>query len=276
MLFGDFARAHGLMIRDLMDDGRIHRCPTESHPRKRNGAYKCADGWGWVQDWGTQETPVIWFAEGANEVVRAEARRDMAAQMREEQQRRAQAASQAADIVRKCNVGTHPYLERKGFTQEAGLIDFDGRLVVPMRSVTDYARVQSLQWIAADGEKKFMPGGAAKGGVMLLGAGAEYWLVEGYATALSVRAALKYLHRSARVAVCFSAHNLTHVAGLLAGRRFVVADNDASGTGARAAEATGLPWTMPPTVGHDANDMHATAGIPALATLIRSLITAGP
>jgi phage/plasmid primase-like uncharacterized protein len=39
----------------------------------------------------------------------------------------------------------------------------------------------------------------------------ERWLVEGYATGLSVRAALRELHREAQVVVCFSAFNLAHV-----------------------------------------------------------------
>jgi putative DNA primase/helicase len=77
-----------------------------------------------------------------------------------------------------------------------------------------------------------------------------------FATGLSVREALRVLHRPARVVVCFSAGNLQYVATQLGGARFVMADNDASGTGCRVAIATGLPWTMPPVVGYDANDFH--------------------
>jgi putative DNA primase/helicase len=89
---------------------------------------------------------------------------------------------------------------------------------------------------------------------------------------LSVRDALRALHRPARVVVCFSAGNLQHVAALVGGARFVMADNDKSGTGCRVAIATGLPWTMPPVEGDDANDLHLKAGIPALVSLMRSLI----
>ncbi|GAA0492374.1 hypothetical protein [Pigmentiphaga daeguensis] len=272
MTFVQFAALHGLVLTQPLNNGRVNRCPTETHPRSRNGAYRYTRDWGWVQDWAQHEAPVLWFAEGATEVTRAAARRDMAEQQRQEARRRAAAAAKAQEIVRACRADRHPYLERKGFPNEEGLIDYDGRLVVPMRDVGNYQRVQSLQWIDAVGGKKFLPGGAAKGGVLVLGATVgETWLCEGYATALSVRSALRYLHRPARVAICFSAGNLAHVAGLLPGRRFVVADNDASGTGARAAESTGLPWVMPPTVGHDANDMHLDAGIPALAALLRDL-----
>lgn len=272
MQFRDFAAAHGLLIRDLMDDGRIHRCPTLDHPKKRNGAYKYLGEWGWVQDWAASDTAQLWFADEKNEVVKARARADMAAVMREEQRRRQVAAQKAAEIIRKCDTGSHPYLDGKGFPNEVGLIDFDGRLVVPMRSVSAYACVQSLQWIDADGNKKFLTGGAAKGGVMVLGQGKEAWLCEGYATGLSVRAALKTLYRSARVVVCFSAGNLAHVAGCLSGPRFIVADNDASLTGQRTAEQTGLRWCMPPAVGQDANDMHRQNGLLALGSLLRGLV----
>src|SRR3546814_7594504 len=78
------------------------------------------------------------------------------------------------------------------------------------------------------------------------------WHCEGYATALSIQAALKRLYRRASVVVCFSASNLAHVAKSLGGR--VVADHDESGTGERAARETGLQWCMPPDVGTDAND----------------------
>jgi hypothetical protein len=62
----------------------------------------------------------------------------------------------------------------------------------------------------------------------------ERWLVEGYATGLSVRAALRELHRDAQVVVCFSAGNLAHVGKLvkeLRPKAYVFADNDKSGAG---------------------------------------------
>lgn len=265
--FPSFARAHGLLIRDLYADGRIHRCSTADHPRDRNGAYKYTGEWGWCQNWAEHSEPIIYRPEGVPvEVVK----RDMAAMREADRQRRENAARQAIEIVKRSTFGPHPYLAAKGFPDEQGLIDTDGRLVIPMRDCGRYGRVNSVQWINTDGEKKFLPGGTAKGSVFFIGSGPEYWLCEGYATALSIRAALAELYRPARVVVCFSAGNLATVAGRLEGRRFVVADNDASGTGQRYAEATGLPWVMPPEQGQDANDYHRAAGARALATLLRS------
>jgi putative DNA primase/helicase len=97
-----------------------------------------------------------------------------------------------------------------------------------------------VQRISADGTKLFLPGGKAKGSVFFIGPllAQERWLVEGYATGLSVRAALRELHREAQVVVCFSAGNLAHVGRLvkeLRPKAFVFADNDKSGAGAKAA-----------------------------------------
>ena len=269
MSFPDFARAVGLSAPYYVDDGRVHRCATAAHPRKRNGAYRWDRDWGWCQDWANHETPIVWRAEGATPVPTV--RRHLVSV--HEERRAAAKAAEAAAIVSKCECGPHAYLQAKGFPAAEGLVDFDGRLVIPMRTCTAYDRIQSLQWIAASGEKKFMPGAKARGGVFAIGpASDEHWLCEGYATGLSVQAALAKLYRRARVVVCFSAGNLAHVAARLKGTRLVVADNDASGTGERVARSTGLPWVMPPIVGNDANDFHQREGVFALAGLLRGAL----
>lgn len=269
--FADFARAHGLLINDLLADGRVHRCATAEHPRARNGAYRLDGEWGWVQAWDVHMEPIIWRANGSDAAI-VPIKRDMEAARRDESVRRQQAATLAAAIVQRCENATHPYLIRKGFPDQLGLIDTDGRLVIPMRDVRDYKRINSVQWIDGSGSKLFLPGGAAKGSVMMVGAGTENWLCEGYATALSLRTALAHLHRPGRVVVCFSAGNLVQVASQLQGRRFVIADNDKSGTGERSAIDTGLPWAMPPQVGMDANDYHQEHGVRALANLMRGVL----
>ncbi|MBB2999670.1 putative DNA primase/helicase [Paraburkholderia tropica] len=272
MRFDDFARAHGLIIREVIADGKPHRVPTEDHPRKLNGAYGFDGQSGWVQNWAVHEKAIKWCPRLCDIRPVAIPKRDRAAEAKAETERRARARASAREIVGRCSYDVHPYLERKGFGAERGLIDTDGRLVVPMRDVTDYERVNSVQWINDQGEKKFLTGGAARGSVFAMGSGREHWLVEGFATGLSVREALRMLHRSARVVVCFSAGNLQHVATMMGGKRFVIADNDKSGTGARVALATGLPWAMPPVEGDDANDLHLREGINPLVQLMRNLL----
>jgi putative DNA primase/helicase len=276
MQFDDFARIHGLIIRDVVYDGRPHRVPTEDHPRKRNGAYMCDGRSGWIQNWALHERAIAWRPDRADVRPVAVPRRDSAAEARDEALRRARARAEATEIVKRCEYTSHDYLTRKGFPNERGLVDTDGRLVIPMRAVSEYSTINSIQWIGEDGSKKFLPGGIAKGSIFTMGIGREHWLVEGFATGLSVREALRVLHRPARVVVCFSAGNLKHVASasaeIRAGRRFVIADNDESGTGRRVAEATGFKWAMPPEVGDDANDMHQKTGLQSLVSIMRSLI----
>lgn len=271
MNFIQFAQANEVIIKSLIDDGKIHRCPTAQHPRSFNGAYKFCGDWGFVQAWDVSDTPAIWFGEKTTPERRERIKRDMRDEMRVEQEKRRQAAILAADIIQKSETRNHPYLERKGFKTDVGLVDFDGRLVVPMRDCNDYSRVNSVQFIDSDGNKKFLPGGKAKGSIYRIGSGSESWLCEGLATGLSVRSALRLIGRAASVVVCFSAGNLAHVAGILKGRRFIVADNDASGTGQKFAEQTKLPYVMPPVVGQDANDFHLSSGAFALARLLKSI-----
>jgi len=266
--FLSFAQAHGVEIRHLQADGVIHHCPTADKPKSRNGRYLYYGDWGWVQNWATQEKEVYWHADGTPQEIPLLPARYNPEREREERARRAQAAQQAADIVATSRLDVHPYLASKGFPTVQALIHTDGRMVVPMRDVVNYRQIKSVQFIDPDGTKKFLFNGEAKDAVMILGTGNETWLCEGYATALSLRAALDALYRKSRVVICFSAGNLHRVASMLGGVRSVMADNDESGTGERAAIATGLPWVMPPMVGDDANDLHQRAGLVALCSLL--------
>lgn len=270
--FAEFCLLHGLLAADPVPDGRVHRCPTELHPRSRNGAYRFFGDWGWLQAWDAHAETIIWQARGGDDSPVPIPKRDLAQLRQAEERRYADAAAKAQEITRRCRTDVHPYLARKGFPNEAGLIDHDGRLVIPMRDCRDYKRINSVQWIDDHGSKLFLPGGRAGCSMHVIGSGVEKWLCEGYATGLSLRAALRHLHRAASVVVCFSAGNLAHVATQIGGKRFVFADHDKSGTGQRAAESTGLPWVMPPDEGHDANDIHQAHGVRPLAELMRRLL----
>lgn len=263
--FETFARDHGLIIRHIEADGRVHRVPTVGHPRKRNGAYSFDGRKGFVQAWDVHAEAIPFRGGDAPRTVAVQkSRHDDAAARRA-------AKVHARAIVARSSFLPHAYLALKGFPSECGLVDpTDGRLIVPMYDAAMYGReLVSVQRIAADGSKLFLKGGAAKDAVYHLGRGSTYVLVEGFATALSVRAAMVALYRPACVVVCFSAGNLVSVARRYP-RALVVADNDESGTGERAARSSGLSWVMPPDVGTDANDMHLRRGLPALCDLIRT------
>ena len=261
--FATFARDHGLVIRHVIADGRVHRVPTVGHPRKRNGAYLFDGRSGWVQAWDlhAEAIPFRDTAKPTRPVMPAKGAVD------ESKAVRAAAEVKAREIVERCAYAGHPYLVRKGFPQECGLVDTDGRLVVPMRKATRYEEIVSVQHIAEDGTKRFLAGGAAKDAVHHIGRGPLDILVEGYATGLSVRAAIRAMYQQARVVVCFSAGNLASVARLYKRAR-VIADHDASGAGEAAARKAGLPWAMPSDVGMDANDLMLRDGIGAVCDLL--------
>ena len=86
-----------------------------------------------------------------------------------------------------------------------------GDLLVPMRHHRS-GKLQSLQSITPEGGKRFFPGGAASKAAFNIGRSQVTWYCEGYATGLSVRAALERLYRRDQVVICFSAHNLPVVA----------------------------------------------------------------
>ena len=87
-------------------------------------------------------------------------------------------------------------------------------------------------------------------------------LCEGYATALSVRLALKSLKKRYTLHVCFSAGNMKKMADLLKpDSGLIVADNDLSGTGERVAKEIGWNYWISDVQGEDANDAHQRMGL---------------
>lgn len=208
-----------------------------------------------------------WTGSGATQPIRKPVARDN----RDEERRRKQAAQKAAQMIQSAAFEKHMYLGIKGHSDTLGLV-LDGLLLIPMRDMHT-GQINSVQTITATGEKKFLAGGKAKGSVFVVGPKSdEIYLCEGYATALSVKAALDLSFRVARVVVCFSAANLAHVAKSMG--RYVVADHDESKTGEKYAIKSGLPWWMPPEIG-DANDYHRKHGLRSLAAELASLRVPG-
>lgn len=183
-------------------------------------------------------------------------------------------AKQAAEIVEKSVVSGHPYLIRKGFPNRAGLVR-DGNLVIAVRDVDNYQNIISAQMVSLDGDKKFLTGGRTRGGIHRLGTAgaAKVALCEGYATGLSIDAALQRLTGAHAVIICFSARNMELVAEHFR-TAVVMADNDESKTGEQSAIRTGLRWIMPPDAGTDFNDMHLKHGIHSVVTSMRGAFSA--
>jgi putative DNA primase/helicase len=117
-----------------------------------------------------------------------------------------------------------------------------------------------LQQIDADGGKKFLYGQRTNAATFTFNNKGMNIVCEGYATALSVRAALKQMKQRYTLHVCFSAGNMAKVAAGLE-RGIVIADNDASGTGQQVAQQIGWTTWMSDRVGEDANDYHQRVGM---------------
>lgn len=224
-------------------------------PAGQFGDWRDGSAHNWRADIGRQLHPVEQIAH-ARRIAEAKAAREKA------QEATNQAASASADTIWSNAIAAsddHPYLQRKGIQAHGLRVTGDGRLIAPMMGQDGV--VSSLQFIAADGDKRFLSGGAVKGASWMIGswtdAGALY-VAEGVATAASIHAAT-----GQPCVVAYSAGNLAAVALMVRGIAgqargvVVVADHDESGTGERegrkAASESGARFVMPPSLG-DAND----------------------
>lgn len=160
----------------------------------------------------------------------------------------------------------HPYLQRKRVKPFGIRISKDGsRLIIPL--YTEARKLMNLQFIDADGNKRFLSGGKKKECFSVIGnsTGLERLLIcEGWATGASLHEELGIF-----VMVAMDAGNLEPVAQ--AARRLfphaeiiIAGDNDASGTGQaaanKAARAVGGKVLIPPQLGQDWNDVLTMEG----------------
>jgi putative DNA primase/helicase len=265
MDFQQFAQSHGLII-DRIVSGKWVRTKTADHPHKRNGAYFFDGDYAHVQNWATMPSVDTWvmdkpmtaYDHDAMQKRMAESRKSHSA---EKQRLQKSAAQKAQSIIKQSKFEQHAYLDSKGFPDATGLVYYPDEntnlLVIPMRF---NGEVCGCQLINRDGDKKFLFGQRCNGAEYLAdGGGVDIWC-EGYATGLSIRAVMAALKARCSIHICFSAGNMQSMAQA-AGRGFVVADNDTSTTGEKAAQATGLPYFMPPDAGSDFNDCHKGAGL---------------
>ena len=281
MQFDAFCRAHGLVMDALPTPGRWVRVATVDHPRSKNGAAKYLGDHGFVQNHATMTEVAFWRADETTPNIDREAITRRATEFdRKAREAQERAARVAENMLASAKPAEHGYLQIKGFKDARGFVAEDGALIIPMRNYRTNALqgAQVIRWLPDERkyEKKMVFGMRAKGAVFRIGSpqAGRTWLVEGYATGLSIEAALRVLRLRDSVLVCFSAGNLKQVAALVTGERIVFADNDASGTGERIARETGLPWCMSATVGNDANDDHQQHGVFKLAERLMQTINA--
>lgn len=255
----DFCRLHGVIVDREPPIGTWKRYPTQDKPTHRNGAVKYMGTHAYVQNHATQTEISIWHADGDSAMDPSKARKLVEAAHRDIREKQEKAAQKAGLILHQCQIGYHPYLKSKGFADEQNNIwkhEDELLLVIPMRVGH---RLVGCQIINEEGGKKFLFGQRTSEAAFTFDNHGPHILCEGYATALSVKAAMKALKRRYTLHVCFSAGNMKKVAATLPGG-FVIADHDFSRTGQNTAEAIGWPYFMSEAVG-DFNDLHQSIGL---------------
>lgn len=205
-----------------------------------------------------------------------------------EQQRR-KAARRATSISANIKQGVSPYLERKALsgwpmplTQRViavGELTYQpGSLVVPLWN--EAGELVNVQLINTEGDKRYLPGGQKAGAFHRIDGGELVAVVEGYASGLSVQAAI-----GATVYCAMDAGNLQAVAQIAhrqhpEARVLLCGDNDEGTEGnpgktkaEQAAAAVGGLVALPPVAG-DWNDYHQAHGLTKTQEAIMSASTA--
>lgn len=283
--------AAGLEAPDNINpDGAIHRFSTNGKRSDDSGWYMlhtdgiAAGAFGCWREGLTQ----TWCAKSDNAMTDAEREahrqrvKAMKAQREADLQASQQQASQTAAVLWQQTTpatAANEYLTRKGI-QPHGVKSDGHRLIIPMRDTA--GTLHSLQTIAPDGDKRFMPGGRVKGCYHSIGKPAGVLIVcEGYATGASIHQCT-----GAAVAVAFNAGNLEPVALALRAKYpslkiIIAADDDHQTDGnpglikaTAAALAVGGLLAVPtfpagrPDKATDFNDLHQLAGADAVKAWI--------
>ena len=202
---------------------------------------------------------------------------------------------------------SHPYLIAKGFRKQKALVR-NGKLHIPMISHDTLDQpvrtIRAVQTINAAGQKLFEPRNCQVSNCVYPlpweNTNGPLWWCEGYATGLSIRAALLSVGRTAdKVLVAFNAANMAKLANKT-NQGYIVTDHDlyrcldpnckhswdappesrdpcpscggpaATPTGLTYAQTTNRPWWQPPEPG-DANDYHQKHGLTALGKMLNQL-----
>ena len=222
----------------VVADGKVHRVDVDGDKHgSRNGWYvlhiedNSDFGAGAFGCWkrGVKET---WHSKKSSGPANNEWREKLAKMKKEREEAEALiklSAREKAQWVWKNSTpppSDHPYLLKKKI-RGTGLRAYRGMLVVPISEVT--GELQSLQFISADGSKRFLTGGKIVDCIAYLPGEkpkAEVYVAEGLATGATIREVL-----GANVVIAFNAGNLPPVARALRARFpkikiIICADND--------------------------------------------------
>ncbi|WP_446810135.1 toprim domain-containing protein [Methylomonas sp. 2BW1-5-20] len=272
----DMAKAGMVVKEPLFGDSLLHRVYVEGdRPGKKNGAYILhADNHpaGYFEHF-PQDLKVIWRqGDACGKPLSLAMRRQIEAERKRRQRERWQRQQETAEKARWIwqnakpvfETKQHPYLRRKR-VKPYGIRTGRGSLIVPFYD--DTRVLVNLQFIDAEGNKRFLAGGRKKGCFSPIGQpmdGERLLICEGWATGASLHEAL-----GVAVMVAADAGNLEQVA-LVARRLYpaaeivIAGDNDESGVGQTAAKkaalAIGGKYLIPAQTGADWNDVISAGG----------------
>ncbi len=214
----DTMRARGIDPPDIIiGDGKIHRFPTNARPNDKAGWYVLRIKPVPSASFGDHRTGTEgkWRADSQKEMSAHDAEilrqleRRAAKQYQMECSKEQKAASGRARAIwnKAEEADSHPYLTAKKISAHGVRVSSTGQLIVP---VYISGTLQSLQFISADGTKKFMPRGPTKGGYFALGdieSATVVCIAEGFATGASVHEATNL-----PVVIGFNCKNIIEVA----------------------------------------------------------------
>ena len=252
MNFETFAEQHGLIIDHIVHD-RWTRVPTTDKPHSKNGAYIWDGNMGAVQNWAIHEKPVSFKGKQEHRISAEDIRQKRLKAEAERKIRNDKAVNKAVFIMDNAIKAKHNYMAKKGFPDDKQWV-WNNLLVIPMRIDQ---KLVGCQLIDQDGNKKFLSGQITKGAETIIDAKGRHILCEGFATALSVRRALKAMHKRYTIHICFSASNIIEMAKKYP-TCMVVADNDSIGL--NSAKKTGRSYWISPCDGEDFNDFELRVG----------------
>lgn len=222
---------------EIIADGELHRFYVPGgKPGNRDGAYGLhLDGIaaGWFENWADGKGVQNWCSRQKNDVPDAEWKEHLARMAADRKRREEKLAKERADArvkareiwAESAECTFHPYLATKNVkpyglrttTRAYDLVCSDGEktvhvpagtLVVPL--CDSDCELHSLEFIWADGKKRFLPSGQKQGHFHVLGdphASKVICVAEGYATAATIFEATRYA-----TIIAFDCGNLESVA----------------------------------------------------------------
>jgi len=209
----------GLKVDMAITDGLLHRAPTLSKPRSKNGWYICFENALVVGDWMTGVTQT--FTSGAKKKMSKYDWQHIKAKVEQEklklEQKQDDAALLANNIYACSIVKTDffKYLDKKQIRPTRDMRFYWNEqpsryeLIIPLVDLST-GEICNIQRITEDGDKRFLAGGRVKGLCFPVGLNeqpSKVYICEGVATATSI-----HQHLQAPVLAALNAGNLKAIA----------------------------------------------------------------